>query len=309
MMIFILTCKIDFAFFFFSKKMCINLEKINSFEWQVKNGNLETEINSIKYICDYENKTWKLTPLDNNLYSNIKFLCFQAIRDDIYIFAKLILEHFKVNAQYDIQYPDNTYLLCACFHNRNEIAKLILDLEICDINKQHINDKNTALLVSVFNKNIELIKMLLIKNANVNIQNNIGDTALIIASNHKNIEIVKLLLEHNCDVNIQNKDGNTALIYASSPGNIEIVKLLLEHNCNVNMKDKFLNNALLYATYINNYKIVELLLTNESINVNAKNSEKKTVLTISSSFKDKKIFNLISNDKRLKQTNDTCTIF
>ena len=58
--------------------------------------------------------------------------------------------------------------------------------------------------------------------------------ALMSASYHGHTEIVKLLLDKGADPNIQNEDGETALMKASEEGHTEIVKLLLAKGADPN---------------------------------------------------------------------------
>ena len=53
-------------------------------------------------------------------------------------------------------------------------------------------------------------------------------TALILASIGGYTDIVRLLLSRDTDPNIQNRDGYTALMYSSMYGYIDIVRLLLD---------------------------------------------------------------------------------
>ena len=57
-------------------------------------------------------------------------------------------------------------------------------------------------------------------------------TALILASIGGYIDIVRLLLSRDTDPNIQNSDGYTALMYSSMYGYIDIVRLLLDRSAN-----------------------------------------------------------------------------
>ena len=75
----------------------------------------------------------------------------------------------------------------------------------------------------------KIVKFLLNKGANVNLQNYDGDTPLHLAARYEMEYIVKLLLHYNADVNIINKKDETAMI--SSNSNIyPHVKTLLEDN-------------------------------------------------------------------------------
>jgi hypothetical protein len=82
-----------------------------------------------------------------------------------------------------------------------------------------------------FISNIEIVKLLLDKGADVNLTDKYGNTPLHLAASDGHIEIVKLLLEKGSDVNSKRRnDGTTPLYWAALNGHIEIVKLLLLMN-------------------------------------------------------------------------------
>ncbi len=84
-----------------------------------------------------------------------------------------------------------------------------------------------------------LIKLLILKGANVNEQDRAGWTILMHAVFYYQSEnIVKLLLKYGTKVNIQNEAGNTALILAAIKGNTNIIKLLLENGADRTIKNK-----------------------------------------------------------------------
>ena len=100
-----------------------------------------------------------------------------------------------------------------------------------------INTRNAVIMHSKkkwpFNKCTDrytkIVKFLLNKGANVNLQNYDGDTPLHLAARYEMEYIVKLLLHYNAGVNIINKKDETAMI--SSNSNIyPHVKTLLEDN-------------------------------------------------------------------------------
>ena len=62
---------------------------------------------------------------------------------------------------------------------------------------------------------------------------------LIEASRDGQLDLVKLLLERGGNVNIQDIYGDTALIWASLYGHLDIVKLLLEKGADVNIQDNY----------------------------------------------------------------------
>ena len=51
----------------------------------------------------------------------------------------------------------------------------------------------------------------------------------MVAADMGNLEAVKLLLEKGADINIRDNGGKTALMFASEKGRSEIIKLLKTH--------------------------------------------------------------------------------
>ena len=86
-------------------------------------------------------------------------------------------------------------------------------------------DEETFLDAAIFGDD-DVIKKIMAKNININIQDDVGNTALILASMEGHIEVVKLLLKENADKHIVNKYGNDALFYAKKSSHKEIIKLL-----------------------------------------------------------------------------------
>ena len=133
---------------------------------------------------------------------------------------------------------------------------------------------NQSLLKAIFMEgNINKVREALNNGADVNLQDNFGRTALMLAieMNRDNIKIVKLLLAAGADTGIQTtkrvpgyelsfyRPGMTALMYASNKGHIDIVRALLEAGANVNLRNMDLKTALTMAKEIGRTKIVELL--------------------------------------------------
>jgi len=79
----------------------------------------------------------------------------------------------------------------------------------------------------------ETVNLLLSAGANINEQDNIGNTPLIYAvnknlsrDNNLRIDVVKLLIEKGANPNIQNKQGQTAFSIAASLGDNEVYQIL-----------------------------------------------------------------------------------
>lgn len=58
-------------------------------------------------------------------------------------------------------------------------------------------------------------------------------TPLMEAASAGHVEIIKLLISHNADVNAQSSTGNTPLMYACAAGHVDAVKELLAAGANI----------------------------------------------------------------------------
>lgn len=84
---------------------------------------------------------------------------------------------------------------------------------------------------------------------------------LITAARKSNVEAVKTLLAKGADVNAKTEYGATPLFYACDRGNPEVVKLLLDAGADMNVKDKFYNSTpTSWAIQRDHAEVVKLLL-------------------------------------------------
>ena len=86
-----------------------------------------------------------------------------------------------------------------------------------------------------------------------------GWSPLMAASFYKKADVVKLLLEKDAAVNIQDKYGKTALMQASAMGAEDVVSLLLTYGANPNLQDRNGRTALMEAYSKNQAKVAEML--------------------------------------------------
>ncbi|MBR5711866.1 MAG: ankyrin repeat domain-containing protein [Thermoguttaceae bacterium] len=90
-----------------------------------------------------------------------------------------------------------------------------------------------VLYYAVFVNDLERVKLLIDKGADVNAKDNRDATPLIVAADNNNFEIVKILVENGADVNAKNVDGFTALYSAARNGNLEMVQYLVNQGISV----------------------------------------------------------------------------
>ena len=76
----------------------------------------------------------------------------------------------------------------------------------------------------------DVVKLLIARGANINVQENmIHMTPLHAASHYSHTNVVKLLLDAGADANATNNFGRTPLYFALCNNNIETIHLLREH--------------------------------------------------------------------------------
>ena len=114
-----------------------------------------------------------------------------------------------------------------CKQNR-ETKKRINDyLEIVNLGKLTKKKKNELLTEYAKKGNLDIVKFLLDKGANIHYFN---DDALRYAVWENRLETVKFLLDNGADISIF--DNGTS-IRASKPGYLDMMKFLLEHNIKI----------------------------------------------------------------------------
>ena len=95
--------------------------------------------------------------------------------------------------------------------------------------------------------NVDAMRLLIEKNADVNARNAAGATALMAAAATGHAQAVRMLLAKGADPNVRTKRNETALADAATAGNEETVKLLLDRGADVNVQDIRGYSPLLYA--------------------------------------------------------------
>ena len=93
------------------------------------------------------------------------------------------------------------------------------------------NDANyTPLNIAIEMNLVNICKILLTNDANVNYVNNLGRNYLIQAVAKNNFAIVKLLIDNNININNKDNNGDTALSTAYKMKNEMIIEYLKFHN-------------------------------------------------------------------------------
>ncbi|WP_322051251.1 ankyrin repeat domain-containing protein [Paraburkholderia bannensis] len=171
-------------------------------------------------------------PIDS-LVKGVKF-------DDDKGVAKDIANGMDPNATDDQGMP---LLVLAAREKSDKVAALLLDNPNTKIDAE---DKagETALMLASLNGDVDLVKLLITKGANVNKQ---GWTPLHYAAANGNDDVAKLLIGYSADVNAPSPNGTTPLMMAARGDHMSTAKLLLDHGANLQAKNQIGMTALDFA--------------------------------------------------------------
>jgi len=120
-----------------------------------------------------------------------------------------------------------------------EAVKLLVtnkntEFKECINNEDFFSEKYTPLHKAVINEHLDMVKLLLDNNANVNAKTTVDKTPLHFAIENENLEIAQLLINRNADINIQdivnvrNVRDKTALDCAEEYEHQTVIKLLTD---------------------------------------------------------------------------------
>jgi ankyrin repeat protein len=97
---------------------------------------------------------------------------------------------------------------------------------------------NKSLMTAVDNGQIDTVKVLLDKGANINVVDNNGLTLLMYAAKSGSADMAKLLLSRGAKINVKCKmKGYSAIMFATMFGTGETVQVLLDHGANINERN------------------------------------------------------------------------
>lgn len=140
------------------------------------------------------------------------------------------------------------------------------------ITPEKINEKDdngmTAIQLAIRESNVEIIKILISNDADVNIAVTRAKlTPLHVAAFGNNAEVANLLVTNGADVNQLDKDGASPLHFAVRRGNTEIAALLIANGADVNATDFEDYTPLHNASWNGHLETVELLVS-KGANIN-----------------------------------------
>ncbi|GFN95103.1 KN motif and ankyrin repeat domain-containing protein 1 [Plakobranchus ocellatus] len=125
----------------------------------------------------------------------------------------------------------NTAIHYCISHCNFHIASLLLDSEVCDIDRQNKAGYTPIMLAGLAEGHnsgqLEVVKRIFsLGDVNAKAVSD-QQTALMLAASHGRVHTVRLLVEAGADLNAQDEDGSTALMCACEHGHLDIVNFLL----------------------------------------------------------------------------------
>ena len=164
--------------------------------------------------------------------------------------------------------------------SKNEMQEYLdqQDQRVKDIIDYSDDSGNTPLITAIWSNNIELVKYLVDRGANVDLQDYEGDTPLIMAvwSDHW-AELVPYLIDKGADKNKTDRHGSTPLIIAVEIRNKTLVKYLVEHGADIDTQDEYQDTALLIAVKKDYFELVKYLVDHNA-NINKATNSGNTPL-------------------------------
>ena len=174
---------------------------------------------------------------------------YEAIEKDDLLYVKEYINNggdinIKINKNGHINDP----LLILSISNESHLVSNFLIENGVDINLKDDLYDSTAIWHAVANGNLEIVKKLIIKGADVNYSGGGSDegagTLLTSAVFYRHEEIVQYLLEAGSNINEVDADGRTALHIARYDESNDIEKLLLQYNPDLEIIDDYGAKAL-----------------------------------------------------------------
>jgi ankyrin repeat protein len=134
----------------------------------------------------------------------------------------------------------STALSLAAAAGQNGIVELLLDHD-ADTSIRDLEGGGTALMRAVDNGHFNIVKIMISRNTNTHIVDDLGRSLLHSASINGYADIVKFLveMEDGLDPNLRDRNGLTALHDTARTGQPDVTKLLLELGAKSALKDKF----------------------------------------------------------------------
>lgn len=164
-----------------------------------------------------------------------------------------------------------------CFIGCKDLVQELIEKDGIIFNSS-CNTGNTPFIMSIFSKNMELVKLLHEKKVNIKQKNRFGYDALQLACLNNFFDGAKQLIKWGVNIDTKNNECNTPLIFAILVNSIDIFHLLLDNKADVHSVNTNGCTPLHVAVQVNNVEFVRRLLKNGA-KTNTRNKRHLTPLT------------------------------
>lgn len=175
-----------------------------------------------------------------------------------------------------------SFLIAVAYNNIKCISLLLKILKKSKDKATTKNAINQALLLSCEYGNIDVVKLMLDNNADVQYVGLPGRNSLHVSAETGNSLILGMLLKVGADVNRSDKTGMTPLQYAAWQGNDVVSRKLVRHGADVNARDNEGMGAIHFAALMGHANILHLLNDNVA-DVSLRDNHNRTALHIAAS--------------------------
>ena len=135
---------------------------------------------------------------------------------------------------------------------------------------------------------------------NVNSKDRFGHTPLIEAAKTGNVEAVKDLVKRGADLEAKSEKAKTALHYAAANGHVDVVNVLLEHGAVVDARDRDWRTPLMLAAIYGCNHTVQSLV-NRGADVNARTLAGNTAMDYAENNNHPLTLALLKKAQRMKE--------
>ena len=210
----------------------------------------------LQYLLDNGRKE-ELTITDSWDYTPLAWACDQG---DVTVVTQLLNAGARINMPGEQLGVSALWAAASCCHI--EIVHQLLD-HGAEVNWQS-ETRGTALYTSAANFSSDVVRLLLLNGADVNLMGGWHVRPLNVAAYAGAVDIVETLLEHDIEVDPDDDYRyGSALGAAARRGHADIVRLLLQRGWDANRKIKTYNSPLVAAATYGHAEVVQVLQSQE----------------------------------------------
>lgn len=149
-----------------------------------------------------------------------------------------LITQYNLSLNYSDSGSNIPPIIYAILNQHYDIVKMLIKAGASLKNHYHY----TVLTAAATTGNIDLAKIFLALDIDVNSTTESGLSPLMSAAKRGHMEMVKFLISIGANLYAMSKDSKNLLMFACESGNIELVKLFLSYNIDINHRGKTYNN-------------------------------------------------------------------